>query len=64
MHHFSRRALSAPRCCAAALTHAQPFPNKPVRIITGLAPAEFGAYLKSESAKWTRVIRQATIKPE
>ena len=28
------------------------------------APAEFGVFLKSESATWTRVIRQANIKSE
>ncbi len=30
----------------------------------GNAPAEFGAFLKTESVKWARVIRQGNIKPE
>ena len=27
-------------------------------------PAEFGAYIKAESAKWARVIKAANVKPE
>lgn len=30
----------------------------------GSTPAEFCAFLKAESVKWTRVIRQASIRPE
>jgi tripartite-type tricarboxylate transporter receptor subunit TctC len=30
----------------------------------GSSPAEFGAYIKSELAKWTKVIRGAGIKGE
>ena len=29
-----------------------------------MAPAEFGAHIKAESAKWARVIKAANIKPE
>ncbi len=32
-------------------------------IIVGNSPAEFAAYVKSESAKWARVIRTAGLKP-
>jgi tripartite-type tricarboxylate transporter receptor subunit TctC len=27
-------------------------------------PAEFGAHIKAEIAKWTRVIKAANIKPD
>ena len=27
-------------------------------------PAEFGAHIKAESAKWARVIKAANVKPE
>jgi tripartite-type tricarboxylate transporter receptor subunit TctC len=27
-------------------------------------PEEFAAFVRSESAKWTKVIREANIKPE
>ena len=27
-------------------------------------PAEFGAHIKAETAKWARVIKAANIKPE
>lgn len=30
----------------------------------GSTPEEFGAFVRSESAKWTRVIRQANIRPD
>jgi hypothetical protein len=30
----------------------------------GSTPEAFGAFVKAESAKWTRVIRQANIKPD
>ena len=30
----------------------------------GSTPAEFGAFMKSESAKWARLIKQADIRAE
>jgi len=30
----------------------------------GSTPAEFGAYIKAEIAKWAKVIKAAGIKPE
>jgi tripartite-type tricarboxylate transporter receptor subunit TctC len=32
--------------------------------IGGIAPAAFGRYIKTEIAKWTRVVKEANIKIE
>jgi tripartite-type tricarboxylate transporter receptor subunit TctC len=32
--------------------------------VGGIPPAEFGAYIKSEIAKWKRVVKEAGIKAE
>ena len=32
--------------------------------VGGIPPAEFAAYIKSEIAKWTRVVKEAGIKVE
>jgi tripartite-type tricarboxylate transporter receptor subunit TctC len=29
-----------------------------------MSPAAFGAFIAAETAKWTRVIKEADIKPE
>ena len=32
--------------------------------VVRMSPAEFGAFIAAETAKWTRVIKEADIKPE
>lgn len=56
MHRISSfiTVLACAACGCSAF--AQPFPNKTVRII--------GAFMKAESEKWGRVIREANIKAE
>jgi tripartite-type tricarboxylate transporter receptor subunit TctC len=34
------------------------------RTTSGQRPEEFAAFVRSESAKWSKVIRDANIKPE
>ena len=63
---FSATAFGADRSAA------QDYPRKPIRIVTGEAggevvastPDEFTAVLKSEMAKWSKVIRDAGIRAE
>ena len=33
-------------------------------IVLGSTPQEYGAYLKSEHERWSRIIKEANIKPE
>ena len=60
-------ALCADCACAATVALAA-YPDHPLRLILGYpqgsTPAEFGAYLRSEIPKWTKVVRDSGAKPE